>query len=87
MEVHLKVMLQDRESLKYFQDAGKWTGDPAQAADFVNFRKASEFASQSKLPNVDMIMTFGDPMLDVRIPASASVSLATTPAEAGVKSL
>jgi hypothetical protein len=65
------IVLQNRESLLYLTEDGKWTDDVARASKFEHVADASSFARRAKIGLLDIVMTFGDPKYDVRLSASA----------------
>jgi hypothetical protein len=65
------IVLQNRESQLYLKKEGEWTALVADAAHFEHIADASAFVLRSKLPILDIVMTFGDPKYDVRLRASA----------------
>jgi hypothetical protein len=71
MDVRAKIVLQNRESLLYLQLDGKWTSDMEGAARFKHVTDASFFAREKKMEVLDIVMSFGDPRYDVRLPASS----------------
>lgn len=71
MKAQMRVMLQNRDSLLYMQRPDKWTADANQATKFEHIRSALEFAVAAKLPNLDVVLFFGDDRhYSVRVPAS-----------------
>ena len=69
-KIRAKIVLQNRESLLYFNKDGQWTPDIKQATSFEHVADASAFARKSKLALLDIVMSFGDPRYDVRLAAS-----------------
>jgi len=65
-----KIVLQHRESRLYLQAVEKWTADLAQAVAFEHVTDASAFARKHKAGSLDIVMCFGDPQYDVRLPAA-----------------
>jgi hypothetical protein len=63
----MRVILQDRKSLLYLKGVDQWTSSIQEASDFQKIIKAFDFASESKLPSIDVLMCFGDPKYDVRL--------------------
>ena len=64
------IVLQNRESLLYLTEDGRWTDKISQATQFAHVADASAFALKSKVSLMDIVMTFGDPQYDVRLRAS-----------------
>jgi len=42
------------------QTGGQWTADPAQALEFVDLRRAHDFALQTGRANLEVIISFGE---------------------------
>jgi hypothetical protein len=70
--LRLKVFLQDRKSRLYFQGLEKWTHNRDEALNFQHSAKASGVVMQTKLPNMDIIMSLSESKYDLRIPCSLS---------------
>ena len=68
--IRAKIVLQNRESLLYFNEKGQWTANLEEATRFEHVADANAFARKSKLTLVDIVMSFGDPRYDVRLAAS-----------------
>jgi hypothetical protein len=64
----VRVVLQDRESLLYYQSPSQWTPDPDKATDFEHILRAHSYAGQAKEANWDVVMIFSDRKYDVRLP-------------------
>ena len=69
-KVRAKIVLQDRDSLLYLRAAGEWTADVCDAVTFEHVTDANTFARRCKPAMLDIVMNFGDPQYDVRLPAS-----------------
>jgi len=70
-KIRAKIVLQNRESLLYFDQAGRWPSSVEEARQFDHVADANAFARESRLPLVDIVMSFGDPRYDVRLAATA----------------
>jgi hypothetical protein len=66
----MRILLQNRNSLLYVESANNWTSDVERATDFQQMMRALDFVWQTNLINLDILMVFGDPGMDIRIPAS-----------------
>jgi hypothetical protein len=54
----MRVVLQDSVSLLYFGPDNQWIPDLDSAVDFLELRRAHEYARQINHPNLCMVMTF-----------------------------
>jgi hypothetical protein len=68
--IRAKIVLQNRESLLYLNKEGQWTRHIEHATRFEHVADANAFARNARLTLVDIVMNFGDPRYDVRLPAS-----------------
>jgi len=66
----VRMLIQDRESRLYFKKPNDWTADLAEAADFKEIIAAVDAARDTGRQTLDILMSFGDPKYDVRIPAT-----------------
>jgi len=69
-KIRAKIVLQNRESLLYLNQDGKWTSNIEEATRFEHVADANSFARKSKLTLLDIVMSFGDPRYDVRMAAT-----------------
>jgi hypothetical protein len=65
-----RIILQQKDSLLYFQGPNTWIHDVNAAYNFGQVLVALEFVRKAKLANLDIVMSFGDPRYDVRLTAS-----------------
>jgi hypothetical protein len=70
MSARSKIVLQNRDSLLYLKSESQWTSLLEEARQFEHIADASAFARKTKLPVLDIVMSFGDPKYDVRLSAS-----------------
>ena len=68
----MRVLLYDRHANSYFQNTESWTGDPHQALDFQGTVQAVDIAWKNRLKGVEIILSFEEPGLDLRIPLEIS---------------
>jgi hypothetical protein len=61
-----RVVIQNRDSLLYFQGDGQWTPDINKAVDFERLLQAREMARQIDHTDLEIIMNFGEPEYDLR---------------------
>ncbi|MDB6022261.1 MAG: hypothetical protein JWQ04_2118 [Pedosphaera sp.] len=67
-----KVVIQSRKTQLYFQAWDAWTDEIYLAKNFVHVVDACLFASKSGMRQCEVIMSFGDPMYDLRINVPAN---------------
>jgi hypothetical protein len=66
----MRIILQDRKSQLYLSSGGAWADSRDDAELFEHISEAAGFALAAKLVNVDVLLNFGDPKHDIRIPTS-----------------
>ncbi|MDB6066113.1 MAG: hypothetical protein JWR26_2321 [Pedosphaera sp.] len=66
----MKIILQHRTSRLFLSGRNDWTSDVKDARNFQQIVSAIDFVSAGRLTNLDVLMHFGDPRYDVRLPAS-----------------
>jgi hypothetical protein len=64
----IRVLVQDRESGFYLQRPRDWTAEIDEATDFEEIVAAFDWATQFRQKALDIVMTYGQPDHDVRIP-------------------
>ncbi len=69
----MKVLLRDNQSGLYFQGPSKWAAQPGEAHDFLGTGQALQAADDSRLENVQVVLSFGDPQDDVVLPLEPGV--------------
>jgi hypothetical protein len=68
----MRILLQHRISRQYLSARNDWTPDPKNARNFAQIVSAIDFVSAGRLADLDVVMYFGDPRYDIRLPASAT---------------
>ena len=68
----MRILLQHKDSGLYFKDVGSWTGDTAEAMDFVSSGAALEFCAASKLVAVQVVLKFEDEKYEIVLPDVAA---------------
>lgn len=63
----MRIILQNRKSRLYYKGANEWTSHIKDASDFQRVVKAFDYVYKSRLPSMDVVMHFGDPVYDVRL--------------------
>jgi hypothetical protein len=66
----MRIILQDRQSLLYFKGFDEWTDEIEEARDFRQVVSAIDYVQIFQIPNLDVVMNFGDPKFDVRAPVT-----------------
>ena len=56
----MQTFLRHASTGQYFQSLNQWTPDRAQAHDFGMAARALKFAEKSRLPNLELILSFDD---------------------------
>ena len=56
----MKIVMQHTRSSLYFQGPGTWTRELSEAFDFGHTQRAMDFARQSRLTGVQVIVVFID---------------------------
>ena len=64
---HVTVVLKDISTGEYFAGAGLWAREEDRALNFPSSLRALEFASQAGRDFLEVVMSFGDPVYDVRL--------------------
>lgn len=67
----MRVILQNRQSLLYFKSFDEWTDEIEEARDFRRVVSAFDYLQIFKIPNLDLVMNFGDPKYDVKTPVTS----------------
>ena len=70
MKNPVRVVVQDRDSLKFFKGSNEWTPEIDAATDFSQVVNAVDFILKTRLPHIDILMDFGDPRYEVRLKAT-----------------
>lgn len=63
----MRVLLQDRNSRRYFKWENEWVLDPHTATDFTNTSRALHSAAGHRHLPLDIVLKFNDPRYDLRI--------------------
>jgi len=66
----MRIILQNNKSLLYFKMPNEWTSHIHDASDFQGVVKAFDYVHKTRLPSMDVLMHFGDPVYDVRLRVS-----------------
>jgi hypothetical protein len=68
----MRILLQQKDSGLYFKDVDSWTGDPAEAVDFVSSTTAIEFCDANKLDAVQVVLKFQGEKYEIVLPDVAT---------------
>jgi hypothetical protein len=61
----MRIVLRNRKSRLYLQPSGEWGADRDTARDFPTSVVAYFWAKEQQLLNVQILLTFADPRLDI----------------------
>ena len=64
----MRILLQRKDTGLYFKDVDSWTGDTAEAMDFVSSTTALEFCAANKLDTVQVVLKFEDEKYEIVLP-------------------
>jgi hypothetical protein len=64
----MKILLQQKETGSYLQEAGLWTHDPTQAMDFLSSTRAIDFCATHKISGVQLVLKFEEQHYDIVLP-------------------
>ena len=64
----MKVLLCNNRTGLYYEASGRWGAGREQAYDFGETHAAAQFAVKNGLTGVELVLAYGDPSLDVRVP-------------------
>jgi len=64
----LKVLLRSAKSKLYLQGTREWTSERSVARDFGSGAKAIQFAAQTRLGKLELVLAFDDPHYDITLP-------------------
>ena len=63
----MKVLVRNRDTGLFLKGKTLWTYEAVEARDFISCPNAMEQARGMGLANAELILSFGDPRLDIRI--------------------
>jgi len=72
----MRILLQQKETGRYFKDVGSWTHASAEAMDFVSSTAAIDFCAANKLTGVQLVLKFDEQKCDIVMPVLPSRDLA-----------
>ena len=64
----MRILLQEKATGLYFQGAGSWTPEPAEALDFLSSTKAIDFCVANKISGVQLVLKFEGQLHDIVLP-------------------
>jgi hypothetical protein len=64
----MKVLLRNIQNGLYFRTPSQWASDPTEALDFFGTGQAIQAALESRLEDVQVVLSFGDPQHDIVLP-------------------
>jgi hypothetical protein len=65
----MRVLLWNPQPGLFFEAEDRWTTEVSSAKDFLSSHRAAVFAQERQLSNVEVLLDFGDPEYNVRLPA------------------
>jgi hypothetical protein len=69
----MKVLLKNRDTGLFLKGETLWTNKPVEARDFGSCCDALNGAHNNGVRNAELVLTFGDPSLDIKISLCSSV--------------
>jgi hypothetical protein len=73
MAMLMKVVLRNEQNGLYFQSPTQWAPTPTDALDFLGTGQALQAAEDSRLENVQVVLSFGDPKYDIVLPLATGL--------------
>ena len=64
----MRILLQQKDTGLYFRDVDSWTGDVAEAMDFVDSTAAIEFCAAKHLAAVQVVLKFEGEKYEIVLP-------------------
>ena len=64
----MRILLQQKQSGKYFRDIDAWDADPAEAMDFLSSTAAIDFCVANKISDVQLVLKFDEQRYDIVLP-------------------
>ena len=68
LAVHMRILLQQKESGLYFKDINSWGPDPGDAMDFLSSTSAIDFCVANKISDVQIVLKFEEQRYDIVLP-------------------
>ena len=66
--ISMKVLVKNRDTGLFLKGETRWTKKDVEARDFGSCPKAMEEAYAVGLTHPEIVLFFGDPLLDIKIP-------------------
>jgi len=66
----MRVLVRNRDTGLFLKGKALWTDEPLEARDFVSCLNAMEQLRGMRLTNAELILSFGDPRLDITLSPS-----------------
>jgi hypothetical protein len=64
----MRILLQQKETGLYFKDIGAWTGESAEAMDFLSSTSAIDFCVVNRISGVQLVLKFEEHRYDIVLP-------------------
>ena len=68
MGIHMRILLQQKQSGLYFKDINAWDPDPAAAMDFLSSTSAIDVCVANKISHVQIVLKFDEQRYDIVLP-------------------
>jgi hypothetical protein len=63
-----RILIESRSEPRYFSTEGSWSPERERAAEFPSTSDALKFIRQKGIRGVNLVVSFPDPALDIRLP-------------------
>jgi hypothetical protein len=64
----MRILIRDKQTGKYLSGSDMWTDYRDEAADFQHCDRAIDMAREKGLKGVEILLDFGEPQYDIRLP-------------------
>ena len=69
IQASMRVLVRNRDTGLFLKGETLWTDEPLEARDFVSCLNAIEQLRGMRRTNAELILSFGDPRLDITLPS------------------
>jgi hypothetical protein len=70
----MRVLLRDRKTNLFWGEEGRWTANAATARDFGSSTRAIQFALAERMNEVEVVLSFPNPLYDITLPVNPASS-------------
>jgi hypothetical protein len=67
----MRILLQQKDTGFYFKEVGEWTGNLADARDFLSSTEAIAFCTAKRISGVQIVLKFDQQLYDIVLPMVA----------------